>query len=44
MGFVNDDPDLSVPWARARVKVKCSVRRAGMIRLCFHLGLGFDVR
>ena len=44
MGFVNVDPDVSVPVARARVCIKCSLRRAGMIGLCFHLGLGSDVR
>ena len=44
MGFVNVDLDMSIPGTRARVRVKCSVRRACMIRLYFHLGHGSDVR
>jgi len=43
VGFVNVVPDVSGPGARARGRVKCSVRCVGMIRFCFHLGLGSDV-
>ena len=44
VGFVNIDPEVSVPVARARDRVKCSLRCTGRMGLCLRLEHSSDVR
>lgn len=44
MGDVYGDGDGSGKWAKAMVRVRCSVKYTGRIGLWLELGSGYDVR